>query len=58
MSQNWQQLKITVRFVSNHSQGQTDVTAFDINFNIVSKSWPIIFSGNKFSSLLNSIITG
>lgn len=58
MSQNWQQLKITVRLVSNHSQGQTDVTAFDINFNIVSKSWPIIFSGNKLSSLLNSIITG
>ena len=44
--------------MSDRFGSQTDVTAFDIDFNIMSESRPVIFFGNEFSSFFNSEMTG
>ena len=58
MSRNWQQLKVTVGFVSDRFGSQTDVTTFDIDFNIVSESRLVIFSDNEFLNLFDSEMIG
>ena len=39
--------------MSNHFQGQTNVEAFDVDFNIFFETWPIIFPTNKFSGFID-----
>ena len=57
MSRDWQQLKVTIGLVSDRFGSQTDITAFDIGFHIVPETRPVIFSGNKLSSLFDSEMT-
>ena len=58
MSRNWQQLKVTIGLVSDRFGSQTDVTAFDIGFDIVPESRSVILPSDKFSSLLNAKVAG
>ena len=39
--------------MSDRFGSQTDISAFDVDFTIISESGPIIFSGNKLLSFFN-----
>lgn len=43
--------------MSHCFQSQVDVIAFDVNFNIFPKTWPKIFLGDKFSSIIKAKVT-
>ena len=56
MGQYWQSLQITVKLMSNRFQGQTNVGAFDVGLNILSKARPIIFLVNKLPDFIDTKI--
>ena len=54
MGRYWQGLQITIGFVSNCFQSQTDVAAFEIGFNIFSKARPIVFPTDELSGFVDT----
>ena len=53
-----QQLKITVRLVTNCFEGKTNVASFYLGLNIVAEGWPVIFFDKKLTSFFNTKMAG
>lgn len=54
MRQYWQRLEVTIGLVSHCFQRQTDVTPFDVPFDVMIKHLPIIFPSHKFPRFFDS----
>ena len=49
-----QGLQVTIGFMSDRFQGQTNVAAFDVGLNILSEAWPIIFPADELPGFINT----
>ena len=53
----WQGLQVTIGLVSDWFQSQTDVAAFDIGLNILSKARLIVFPTNELPGFIDTKVS-